>query len=158
MSLKATRDRFKGIANSSRSSFLNNLADIHVEWHQTRAINGSPIGFMSFHREMIKYNAKNRKRNNLAAVPKAFSLSFINSISTWDDTLMSESSPAAFSTEVERWHNTFHNGAGWANFHDPRLNIRDERFWQFHKFIDNRFSKWLKDHGRKYSNIQHPNV
>ena len=158
MSLEATRDRFKGITNSSRSSFLNSLADIHVEWHQTRAIDGSPIGFLSFHREMIKYNAKNRKRNNLSAVPKAFTLSFINSVATWDATSMNGSNADAFSAEVEGWHNTFHNSAGWTNFHNPRLNIRDDRFWQFHKFIDNKFNKWLKDRGRKYLNIPHSSV
>ena len=158
MSLKATRDRLKGIANSSRNSFLSDLADIHVEWHQTRAVDGSPIGFLSFHREMIKYNAKNRKNNGLSPVPKAFSISFINSIEAWDPALTNEASPTNFSGQVESWHNAFHNSAGWPDFHNPRLNIRDDRFWQFHKFIDGRFNGWLKKRNRKYLNINHNSV
>jgi hypothetical protein len=158
MTLEITRDRFKQIVNSSRTSFLGSLADIHVEWHNTRAIDGSPIGFLSFHREMIKYNVKNRKENNLSAVPKALTLASINSISAWDQSLMDVNSPVTFSTRVEGWHNIFHNSADWPNFHDPRLNIRDDRFWQFHKFIDNRFKKWLKEHDRTYSNIEHRRV
>lgn len=155
MTLEITRDRFQQFVSASRRSFLGNLADVHVEWHDTRAINGSPIGFLSFHREMIKYNAKNRKRNNLSAVPRAFTLSFVNSVSPWDRSLMNINNPANFSTGVERWHNIFHNSAGWTDFHDPRLNIRDDRFWQFHKFIDNRFNKWLKDRGLAYQNVDH---
>ena len=58
---------------------------------------------------------------------------------------MDRTSPTGFSNAIENWHNGFHNNASWPNFHDPRLNIRDDRFWQFHKFIDNRFKKWLKD-------------
>src|SRR6185503_15228305 len=94
---------------------------------------------------MIKYNGKNRKNNDIQPVPKAFTFSFINSIWTWDTSLMDRTSPTGFSNAIENWHNGFHNNASWPNFHDPRLNIRDDRFWQFHKFIDNRFKKWLKD-------------
>ena len=155
MGLQETRDAFEQIVDQSRQSFLNNLALIHIEWHNTRSLSGSPIGFLSFHREMIKYNKRNRENNNLSPVPKAFTISFINSIRTWDSSLMNRTSPTGFSNGVESWHNGFHTNVAWPDFHLPDRNIRDDRFWQFHKFIDNRFKKWMSSHNRTYSGINH---
>jgi hypothetical protein len=161
MTLEITRDRFGSIVNFSRGTFLNRLAGIHVQWHMSNEVDGSLIGFLSFHREMIKYNRWNLANNDLRPMRMAFNFSEIVEIMPWDSSILNASSARGFSRSVERWHNIFHNSAaeaGWTDFEDPRLNIRDSRFWRFHKFLNNRFSQWLRENDLRYSEIDHDSV
>jgi hypothetical protein len=53
--------KLKDLAKGSHNDFLDEFADIHDQWHKdprvdpnARPFEGTPIGFLSFHKVVIK--------------------------------------------------------------------------------------------------------
>lgn len=148
-------NKLKEMAKGTDSEFLEELESIHDDWHTTREYEGRPVGFLSFHRELIKYYKACLKRNG-KKIPKAARAKSLHvPYQTWIDEL---SSAEVFSQAIENWHNSVHRLHTDPDFMDPRINIHISFFWSFHQFINNKFSKWMKANGEKFADIDHETV
>ena len=150
------RAKLASISGGTEKQFLDGFKTIHNTWHMAEMntgvgkFGGKAIGFLSFHHEVVDvYVAKFKP--GLAPGPMAHtSPPYKTSIDQAPDA-------AHFSTEIEGWHNHVHRNIQkyGAAFADPRKNIYMLRFWQFHKFINNKLQKWLTAHGQTYNGVDH---
>lgn len=148
-------DRLKEMAKGTDADFLQELESIHDDWHTTREFDGQPVGFLSFHRELIKYYKACLKKNGKKIPPAARAKSLHVPYQSWIDGM---SVAEEFSQAIENWHNSLHRLHSDLDFLDPRINIHMPFFWSFHQFINNRFSKWMKTNNEKFSDIDHEAV
>ena len=152
------RNRLATISAGSKADFLAKFAPIHQSWHMsemmgTPKFNGKPIGFLSFHHEALAvYQGKYAK--TLAPGAMAHTLPAYRSV------IDNATDVLTFSQALEDWHNSVHRNAKkyGADFADPMKNIYMPRFWQFHKFINNKFADWLTAHGMTYDEVDHTSI
>lgn len=157
--LSDLRKELEKISASTKANFLKKFAKIHNEWHMaemntgTGTFHGSPIGFLSFHHEVVAVYTTKYKADLSPGPMAKTSPPYKHKI---DNALEATS----FSSEIEGWHNLVHRNIKkyGANFANPTKNIYMDRFWQFHKFIDGRFENWLQSHSIKYEDVDHTQV
>ena len=74
-------------------------------------------------------------------------------------TVDANTDPLMFSHALEGWHNLVHRNSKYGvNFANPRKNIHMDRFWNFHKFIEDKFQSWLGVHSLNYDGLDHTKV
>ncbi|MBI3416220.1 MAG: hypothetical protein HY043_13070 [Verrucomicrobia bacterium] len=150
------RTKLATISAGTEQQFLDSFKTIHNTWHMAEMMSGAgtfggkPIGFLSFHHEVISvYIAKFKP--GLAPGPMAKTSPPYKKVT--------DLAPDAqqFSNTIEGWHGRVHNNAAkyGPDFADPKKNIYMPRFWQFHKFIDNKFQSWLAAHQQSYGDVDH---
>ncbi len=138
------------MSSGAKKKFLDAFGKVHMRWHMTRTFKGSPIGFLSFHHEVVTVYV-NKYAPQLAPGPMA---NPNPPYPAWIDSL---TETVQFSNSLEGWHNTVHRTIGGA-FADPTKNIYMKRFWQFHKFIDEKFQNWLQARNTTYDDVDHTEV
>lgn len=145
------RQELRLISGGTTQQFLDQLAPLHVEWHNSRDFNGDPVGFLSFHHEVLTVYTDLLRRNGEPVQqemrrPRPAYRRFIDTITA----------PADFSTAIEDWHNSVHMNPIYPDdFMDPARNIYLDLFWQFHTLIENKFMKWLTDNSTAYDDLDH---
>lgn len=147
-------DKLKDLSTGNKSSFLGELEDIHDNWHTNRDFDGSTIGFLSFHREIIFYYRRVLRRQR-QKLPRAFTLaqlSVMHPYESWIDELDNE---RIFSQAIENWHNSVHRNHHNPDFMDPKKNIYLTDFWKLHLFLNNRFTRWFRTNGIRYQDVNH---
>ena len=150
------RQRLQLISNGTKTKFLDKFAAIHSKWHMDEMMTGSgtfggsAIGFLSFHHEVLAVYIS-RFDISLTAGPMASTSPPYRPII--DSILKS----VEFSNAIEGWHNLVHRNTRkyGQNFSDPKKNIYMIRFWQFHKFIDEKFQSWLTTNQLSYDDVDH---
>jgi hypothetical protein len=139
----------------TKKHFLTGFAPIHKKWHMTEmsgphgTFNRSPIGFLSFHREVIGvYRAR--------YVPSLASASMAHAAPPYRTLIDNITDPAQFSVAIEGWHNGVHRNKKYGvNFADPTKNIYMARFWELHEFIDEKLTRYLTKNGLQYDTLDH---
>jgi len=145
------RNELQMLSDGTTKEFLDEFAPIHVEWHASRDFDGDPIGFLSFHHEVVEaYVALLRKHHE--PVQKAMRKPkppYRKHIDTLTD-------PESFSNALEDWHNSVHmNPIYPPDFMDPAKNVYMNLFWKFHTLIDDKFMAWIKKNHIKYEDVNH---
>lgn len=144
---------------TTKTNFLKKFAKIHKDWHMsemntgTGLFKGSPIGFLSFHHEVLAvYESKFKP--GLSPGPMA------KTSPPYDTSIDNVHDAAHFSSDLEGWHNLVHRNTTkyGVNFSNPTKNIYMAKFWEFHKFIDGKFMDWLQSHSIKYEDVDHTQV
>ena len=154
--IKNLRAKLATISAGTEANFLNSFKTIHSTWHMAEMMSGAgtfggkPVGFLSFHREVISvYIAKFKP--GLAPGPMAHaSPPYRAVIDNAPDVFQ-------FSNAIEGWHGRVHNNAKkyGPDFAAPKKNIFMPRFWQFHKFIDGKLQGWLDHNQQAYADVDH---
>lgn len=145
------RQTLETISAGTVKQFEDELAPIHVEWHHARVFEDEPVGFLSFHHEVIQAHTTVLTRNGVSVQkpmrnPKPHYRKHIDSLTD----------PESFSQAIEDWHNSVHmNPIYPMDFMDPAKNIYMDLFWQFHTLIEDKFIVWLKKHNVKYDDVSH---
>lgn len=150
------RERLQLISNETKTKFLRKFATIHYKWHMDEMMTGSgtfggsPIGFLSFHHEVLTVYIS-KFDTSLTAGPMA------NTSPPYRPVIDSILKSVEFSNALEGWHNLVHRNTRkyGRNFSDPKKNIYMERFWQFHKFINDKFQSWLTNNQLNYDDVDH---
>lgn len=150
--VRELRDELQSISDGTTRQFLDDFAPIHVEWHSSRTFDGRPIGFLSFHHEVLAVHTVLMKRNGEKVQkpmtrPKPAYRKHI-------DTLTDQES---FSNSLEDWHNSVHMNHHLypMEFMDPAKNVYMGLFWRFHTLIDHKFTAWIKKNSLKYEDLDH---
>ncbi len=153
------RAKLGSISGGTKKHFLDSFKTIHNSWHMAEmnkgvgTFGGEAIGFLSFHHEVVSvYVAKFAP--GLVPGPMA------KTSPPYRLRIDGANDAAQFSSEIEGWHNLVHRNTkkyGGA-FADPKKNIYLLRFWQFHKFIDEKFQGWLQAHQESYTDVDHSAV
>lgn len=150
------RQKLQTISSGTKTNFLKKFANIHNKWHMDEMMNGigtfngAPIGFLSFHHEVVTVYIPKYDPN---ITPMA------NPSPPYKQSIDNITNPVMFSQSLEGWHNLVHrNPIYGANFGKPKKNIYMKIFWQFHKFIDNKFQSWLAKNNLNYDAIDHTQV
>jgi hypothetical protein len=150
------RQELQSISNGTKTKFLGRFATIHSKWHMDEMMTGSgtfrgsAIGFLSFHHEVLTVYIS-KFDTSLTAGPMA------NTSPPYRPVIDSISKSVQFSNALEGWHNLVHRNTRkyGRNFSDPKKNIYMKRFWQFHKFIDDKFQSWLFNNQVTYDDMDH---
>jgi hypothetical protein len=150
------RAKLGAISGGTEKKYLDGFKSIHNKWHMAEMMSGTgtfggrPIGFLSFHHEVLSvYVAKFKP--SLAPGPMGHtSPPYRPLIDTAPDA-------PHFSSDIEGWHNMVHRNVQkyGAAFADPKKNIYLPRFWQFHKFIDEKLQSWLGANQQAYDDVDH---
>lgn len=105
--LTSLRQRLQTISGGTKKNFLGKFATIHNSWHMAEMMNGqgtfvgSPIGFLSFHHEVLHvYMDKfdNSLNDDTMAHPSPAYRKFLDTITDVNQ----------FSLSIEDWHNSVH--------------------------------------------------
>jgi hypothetical protein len=149
------RNKLNSISGTDRNNFLKKFSLIHKKWHHAEMMgglgtfNGSPVGFLSFHHEVISVYM-NKFDQNLTAGSMA------KPSPPYRKLIDSNSDPLQFSHALEGWHGLVHMNPKYGpNFGNPTKNIYMPRFWNFHKFIENKFLNWLNNNNIDYNDVDH---
>jgi hypothetical protein len=150
------RQELQLITNGTKTKFLGRFATIHSKWHMDEMMTGSGTfrgstnGFLSFHHEVLTVYIS-KFDTTLTAGPMA------NTSPPYRPVIDSISKSVQFSNALEGWHNLVHRNTRkyGRNFSDPKKNIYMKRFWQFHKFIDDKFQSWLSNNQLTYDDMDH---
>ena len=153
------RNRLISLANENSgnpSGFLENLSDIHDDWHGTTP---RTYGFLLFHHRLVRYfnTIVNQGWNlNLTGYTSAElqGMGVVDAPATANIDTLGELS--SYSARIEGWHNTAHGRIGNATgvpMMDARQNIFFVPFWKLHLYIENRFQTCLQQYGTSV----HPN-
>ena len=154
--ISALRTKLASISGGTQKKYLDGFKSIHNKWHMaemmtgTGTFSGKPIGFLSFHREVLSVYVDKFKPGLVPGSMAHTSPPYRPLIDTAPDA-------PHFSSDIEGWHNMVHRNAKkyGADFADPKKNIYMKRFWQFHKFIDQKFQTWLGAHQLNYDDVDH---
>jgi hypothetical protein len=153
------RTKLAAISAGSKADFLTAFGPIHQRWHMAEMMRGAgtftgkPIGFLSFHHEVLTvyqaHYAKTLTPGTMAHPSPPYRASIDR-----------QSSIEFFAAAIEDWHNSVHRNTRkyGPDFADPMKNIYMRRFWQFHKFINNKFAAYLNAHHLTYDNIDHTTI
>lgn len=150
-------NKLKEMSTGNKSTFLGELEGIHDNWHSNRNFEGFPVGFLSFHREIIFYYRRVLRKQG-QKLPRAYTLaqlSVLHPYERWIDELDNE---RIFSQAIENWHNSVHRNHHDPDFMDPKKNIYLNDFWKLHLFLNNRFTRWLRINNVTYQSVNHRNV
>jgi hypothetical protein len=149
------RNRLNSISTGSKNDFLKKFSVIHARWHHAEMMdgigtfNGSTIGFLSFHHEVIRIYIGKFNQNLTAGSMAKPSPPYRKLIDSISDSL-------EFSHALEGWHGLVHMNPKYGpNFGNPTKNIYMPRFWNFHKFIEDKFLRWLEKNKIDYNDINH---
>ena len=158
MAHESTRDALITIANNNNGDplgFLEALSPIHLNWHQP----APPYGFLLFHHRVVRYfKAIVDPQVNPSIAPftnAEFDGMGINPFGGGPENIASLNDLAAFSGNIQNWHNGAHQNIQAATgvpMMDPEENIFYRVFWQLHFFIDDRFKVGLQ----QYEAAVHP--
>ncbi len=154
------RTTLVSLSSGTKKKFLDGFAPIHVKWHMAEmspsglgTFKGSPIGFLSFHHEVISvYRAK--------FAPGLTPGTMATTSPPYRPLVDSLTDPGQFSHGIEGWHGLVHLNAkkyGVA-FGDPNKNIYMKRFWEFHEFIGEKFTAFIKRNKLNYDTLDHVTV
>jgi hypothetical protein len=169
------RDFLQGISNDSIIHFESGFANRHMTWHLTRKFENNPIGFLSFHHEVVQ--ARNSLVKKLGANPSLPWRGKNDPIpglpdgpnpkypGTWitkifkdpnPPPLNSIKEPSQFSAYFEEYHNEVHSNHNYpAQFGNPQVNVYMELFWCWHALVEEIFFDWLNNNDLKYDEIDH---
>src|SRR5713226_5604758 len=153
------RAKLASISGGTKKQFLDGFKTIHNAWHMAEmnkgvgTFGGQPIGFLSFHHEVVSVYVS-KFAPGLAPGPMA------KTSPPYRPHIDGAPDAVQFSIAIEGWHNLVHRNVkkyGTA-FGDPKKNIYLPRFWQFHKFINEKFQGWLQAHQQSYEDLDHTAV
>lgn len=147
-------DKLKEISTGTKGSFLGELEDIHDNWHRNRDFEGSFIGFLSFHREIIFYYRRVLRKHG-QKLPRAFTLGQLSAMHAYESWIDGLDNERIFSQAIENWHNSVHRNHHDPDFMDPKKNIYLTDFWKLHLFLNNRFTRFLRTNGIRYQDVNH---
>jgi len=141
-------------------SYLHKLGPIHLQWHHG-AFATRRIGFLLFHYHVIE-NLKKCGGPAMFGGIKAYTPANFTAFGHPYDVAAKAlkgdlNSLAAFSLEIEGWHNEAHMAIGMAtgvNMMDPLTNINHVEFWRLHYFINAKFFQQLARYDPTGSNAQ----
>ena len=150
-SLKAAADAARSAANPM--VFLNRLESIHPAWH-LRTFASRRYGFLTFHWVVIQEFKRAGCPSLWPGGIRAFTVADFSTFG-WPYSVASHAqagnfaSLAAFSSEMESWHNDAHMAVGmYFNIEDemmdPAQNIYRPQFWRLHYFINGKFLPELR--------------
>src|SRR5437870_10207771 len=102
------RKELAKISTTTQANFLKKFATIHNKWHMAEmgpsgvgTFHGKPIGFLSFHHEVIAvYASKFKPTLSPGAMAKTSP--------PYDTTIDSDTDTVTFTTDLEGWHNLVH--------------------------------------------------
>ena len=129
--------------------FLQDLGPLHKRWHTTSLRNN--LGFLLFHWHVVTAFKKCHADKVWPGGVQAFTSADWNQFG-WPYNLAMTvntgdfASLAAFSSQIESWHNEAHMAVEMAtgeNMMNPATNIFLRNFWRLHYFIDARFLEAL---------------
>ena len=129
--------------------FLQDLGPLHSRWHGTSLRNN--LGFLLFHWHVVMAFKKCHADRIWPSGVQPFSLAEWNQFGwpynlTFNVNSGDFDSLAAFSSDIEGWHNEAHMAVEMAtgeDMMDPATNIFLRNFWRLHYFIDARFVEAL---------------
>jgi hypothetical protein len=153
------RTKLASISEDTEKQYLDAFKSIHNTWHMAEMMKGvgtfggKPIGFLSFHHEVIAVYIQKFK-------PKLASGPMAHTSPPYKAKINSAPNSAQFSSEIEGWHNLVHRNVQkyGVDFANPKKNIYMLRFWQFHNVINDKFQGWLSAHGQNYESVDHTAV
>jgi hypothetical protein len=133
--------------------FIREFGPMHLRWHML-AFPARPLGFLLYHWHVIQNFKKARGPQLWPGGVRPFTTAdFANFGWPYQVTTTATDgdieSLAAFSLDIERWHNDAHMAIGMATgtpMMDPEENIRYLPFWRLHYFIDARFLDQLDNY------------
>jgi hypothetical protein len=175
----------RSISNASVMHFESGFENIHMTWHRNFMYNGKPIGFLSFHHEVV--NARNalirklggtpplpwKGRNNPPGDPPLPAGPLPRYPGTWiqrslngppprgfgdrnPPPLNNISDPRKFSQYIELWHNEVHSNRLYdPQFGNPQVNVHMRLFWNWHALMEQLFLGWMRNHNLTYDSIDH---
>ena len=146
--------KLRQMSTGTKSSFLTELEDIHVRWHRDETFEDFPVGFLSFHREIIFYYRRVLRKQG-QKLPRAFTLTQLSTMHSYDRSIDEVGSARTFSKDIQDWHNDVHNNHDNPDFGNARKNIYLNDFWKLHLFLNNRFSRWLRFNNITYRGVNH---
>jgi hypothetical protein len=155
--VKDLRQWLQSVSGSTTDRFLHAFEEIHFEWHFAESnigrgtFQGSPIGFLSFHHEVVLVH-NDLLRRNREPIPTAMS----NPRPQYDPRIDAQPDPESFSLWIENWHGRVHTNPIYPpEFGDPRQNIYMFMFWQFHQLVEDKFMDWLQNNNISYDDVDH---
>jgi hypothetical protein len=167
----------RSISNASVIHFESGFANVHMAWHRSRMYNGKPIGFLSFHHEVVTArNALIRKqggtpplpwrgKNNPPGDPPLPAGPLPRYPGTWIQTRLRDrnplplnniSDPQKFTRYIETWHDEVHSNPVYpGQFGNPSVNIHMRLFWNWHALIEQLFFNWMRNQNLTYDSVDH---
>ena len=157
--ITSLRTKLASISGGTERKYLDGFKSIHNKWHMAEMMTGTgtfvgkPIGFLSFHHEVLSVYVSKFK-------PALAPGTMAHTSPPYNPAINNATDAAQFSSSIEGWHNLVHRNVQkyGADFVDAKKNIYMPRFWQFHKFIDQTFQAWLVAHGLTYNDVDHTTV
>ncbi|MCZ6652020.1 MAG: hypothetical protein O7D91_03220 [Planctomycetota bacterium] len=160
MAHESTRDALITIANDNNGDalgFLEAFSPIHRNWHGRERT----YGFLLFHHRVVRYfMAIVNPRIGAPVEPfttAEFAAMGVNPYAENPENTASLSDLAAYSADIQRWHNGAHASIQVATgvpMMNAAENIFYRVFWQLHLFIDEKFKVRLG----QYEAEVHPNA
>ncbi len=129
--------------------FLQEFGPLHNRWHTTSL--RSNLGFLLFHWHVVTAFKRCHADQVWPGGVQTFTLTDWNQFG-WPYNLTANvnsgdfESLAAFSSDIEGWHNEAHmavENATGEDMMDPATNVLLRNFWRLHYFIDARFLQAL---------------
>jgi len=147
-------------STSTTNLFLQAFEEVHYDWHWDASntgrgtFQGSPIGFLSFHHEVVQVHNQLVRRNG-EPLPTAWT----NPRPPYDTRIDNQRDPESFSLWIENWHNRVHTNPIYpTQFLDPRQNIYMFLFWRLHQLVEDKFMAWLRNNSISYDDVDHTAV
>jgi hypothetical protein len=154
MAHSPVRDQLTAIAGSNAGDpvgFLEDLSDVHAEWHGTIMRN---YGFLLFHHRVVRHfnTIVNTQIQPPVAdyTPAEFQAMGVQPFGANLANIDTLQELANLSVAIESWHNNAHSRIATATqtpLMDPRQNIFFRPFWQLHFYIDTIFQRVLQQYG-----------
>ena len=147
------RQKLASMSGGTLNSFLRQLVPIHVEWHASGSFAGEPIGFLTFHHELLAAYEALRHREGKSPVQR-LNMQKAGLEGHFDESdLAQESSPRFVAMILNVGpHSLAHSKLEIMNH---ATGIFSEPFWEIHRYMDEVFERWLKEHGMTYEDVDH---
>ena len=117
--------------------YLWEFGPIYAWWRRDRARDVQTIGFLTFHRLVIRSFRRTFPGGWIPVQPSSM-LPFPIVLAEQAATVRDFEALAAFSSDLEAWHHGVHRAID--TFGTPERNVLVRAFWEFHVFLDLQFA------------------
>ncbi|HWP65756.1 MAG TPA: hypothetical protein VNO26_07580 [Candidatus Limnocylindria bacterium] len=128
--------------------YLWEFAPVYAWWHRERARGAQPIGFLTFHRLVIRSFRRSFPGGWIPVQPSSM-LPFPLALADQGAAVGDLDALAAYSADLEAWHHGVHRLID--AFGAPERNVLARAFWEFHVFLDQQFAQALEAWGTPWS-------
>ena len=125
--------------------YLWEFGPVHAWWHRERRSELQPIGFLTFHRLLIRSFRRTFPGGWIPVQPASL-LPFPSVLADRAAATHDLAALQAYSAALEGWHDGVHGTIG-GGFGDPQHDVLLRWFWEFHLFLDLQFSRALESWG-----------